>query len=430
MVMVMVMATATRIRIVVQMPNGKRAQLTKTNIYKLLLILSFGAVLTYTSATSALILVARTKNYQTALALDRRDPTALAIKADNLFLSANDRASLKQVMLLARASLQSQALNARALRLLAYSDDALNTSPNSRAYIDMAARLSRRDLGAQIWLIEQSVAADDAVGALRHYDTALRTNSAVRLPLFAQLTAGTELPIIRQALAPYIRADPPWLGDFLFYAIVNSANPASIVAMAETAGGLPKGEAFRDLEKQLLLQLFAKSKFAVAQKYYLSLPVAKPRVLTSLGFEADNMSLRSGALGWQLVQGASTGANWSGREGDQALAAFANSGERGVVARKWLFLPPGSYRIDLAFGAANMPDNSTIEWTINCLSEMQPAMIWRSGPLRPLSGSKIDGTAKIPQGCAFQSIEIAMAGGESQNGAELLVQSSQIERYR
>ena len=430
MVTAMVTATATRIRIVGLMRNVSRATLTKTNFIRLLLIISFGALLAYASATSALVSVARTKNYQTALALDDKDPTALAVKADNLFFRARDRASLTQVRQLASASLQSQALNARAMRLLAYSEEKLAAAPKSRAYIDIATRLSRRELGAQIWLIEQYVAADDAAGALRHYDTALRTNTAIQLPLFTQLTAGIELPIIQQALAPYVRADPPWLRSFLTHAIGNSANPASIVSVVKVAGGMPEHEAFRDLEKQLLSQLFAKGQFAVARKYYLGLPGAKPSVLTSLGFDADNMSSRSGPLGWQLVQGASTGANWSGGEGDQALTAFANSGERGLIARKWLFLAPGNYRIDLTFGTANMPDASAIEWTINCLSEAPPVTIWRSGPMRPVSGTKAKGTAQVGYECPFQSIEIAMAGGESQNGAELSVQSVQIARQR
>ena len=430
MVTAMVTATATRIRIVVLMRSVSRATLTKSNIIRLLLIIPFVAVVAYTSATSALVSVARTKNYQTALALDGEDPTALAVKADNLFLRAKNSASLTQVRQLAHASLHSQALNARALRLLAYSEQELAAAPKSRAYIDMATRLSRRELGAQIWLIEQYVAADDAVGALRHYDTALRTNTAIQLPLFTQLTAGIELPIIQRALASYVRADPPWLRSFLTHAIATSANPASIVAVAKAAGGMPEHEAFRDLEKQLLLQLFAKGQFTVAQKYYLGLPGAKPRVLTSLGFEADNMSSRSGALGWQLVQGASTGANWSGSEGHQELTAFANSGERGVVARKWLFLAPGNYRIDLTFGSANMPDTSAIEWTVNCLSEASPVTIWRSGPMRPTSGTNTNGIANVTQPCPFQSIEVAMAGGESQNGAELSVQSARITQQR
>ena len=174
----------------------------------------------------------------------------------------------------------------------------------------------------------------------------------------------------------------------------------------------------------------AKGQFAIAQKYYLGLPGAKPSVLTSLGFDTDNMSSRSGPLGWQLVQGASTGANWSGGEGDQALTAFANSGERGLIARKWLFLAPGNYRIDLTFGAANMPVTSALEWTINCLSEAPPVTIWRSGPMRPTSGTSTNGVANVTQACPFQLIEAAMAGGESQSGAELSVQSAQISRQR
>ena len=412
------------------MRDASRPVLAKIDIVRFVLLVLSGAVLAYASATSALTSIVRSKNYTTALAVDDSDPTAMAAKADNLFLARQDRASLQQVKHLARASLRSQALNPRALRLMAYADDGLLAKPKSQMFIDMATRLSRRELGAQIWLIEKNVAADDAVGALRHYDIALRTNTAIQLPLFTQLTAGVELPIIRQALAPYVRADPPWMRAFLTHAIGNSANPVSIVAVVEAGGGMPEDKAYRDLENLLLSQLLAKGQFAVGRDYYLKLPNAKPRVLTSLGFDVDNMSARSGPLGWQLVQGASAGSDWSGDTGNQALATFANSGERGIVASKSLFLAPGNYRIDITFGASSMPPASAIEWSMNCLSEAQPVSVWRSGPLRPVAGIKAYGRANVTPSCRFQTIEIAMAGGESQNGAELVVESAQVSRQR
>ena len=404
--------------------------MTKANIFRLVLLASLGTLLVYSSATSAVVSVARTKSYQTALALDSNDSIALAVKADNLFLVRQDPATLKQVKQLARQSVRSQAINARALRLIAYTDEALLPEPKSREFIDMATRLSRRELGTQIWLIEKSVAADDAVGALRHYDIALRTNTAIQIPLFVQLTAGIELPVIRQALAPYIRANTPWAPAFLTHAIAASENPASVATLVKTAGGMPKGDTSRDLEKYLLSQLFAKGQFAEAKEYYLSLPEAKPTVLTSLDFNPDNMSSSSGMLGWQLVQGASTGADWSGGSENQVMAAFANSGERGMVARKWLFLLPGNYRINLTFGDASMLMTGAIEWTMNCLSDRQPISAWRSGPLRPTSGTRTYGVATVTQDCPFQSIEIAMTGGEAQTGAELVVQSARIVRQR
>ena len=195
-------------------------------------------------------------------------------------------------------------------------------------------------------------------------------------------------------------------------------------------GGMPEDKAYRDLENLLLSQLLAKGQFAVGRDYYLKLPNAKPRVLTSLGFDVDNMSARSGPLGWQLVQGASAGSDWSGDTGNQALATFANSGERGIVASKSLFLAPGNYRIDITFGASSMPPASAIEWSMNCLSEAQPVSVWRSGPLRPVAGIKAYGRANVTPSCRFQTIEIAMAGGESQNGAELVVESAQVSRQR
>ena len=95
MVMAMAMATAIPIRIADPMRDASRPVVAKIDIVRLVLLVLFGAVLAYASATSALTSVARSKNYATALAVDDSDPTALAAKADNLFLTRQDQASSK-----------------------------------------------------------------------------------------------------------------------------------------------------------------------------------------------------------------------------------------------------------------------------------------------------------------------------------------------
>ena len=403
------------------MREASRLPLTKIDIVKLVLVALFGAVLAYAAATSALTSVARSKNYETALAIDGSDPTALTVKADIVFLARQDRASLQLVKWLARASLRSQAVNPRALRLIAYADDGLLVEPKSKMFIDMASSLSRRELGAQVWLIEKSVAADDAIGALRHYDIALRTSSAIQIPLYTQLTAGIELPIIRQALMPYVRADTPWMRAFLTYAIGNSANPASIAAVVEAAGGMPNDEAYHDLETMLLSQLVARGKHAVARKYYLGLRDAKPDVLTSLAFDPSNTAARSGPLAWQPVQGAAVGAGWFGDGRRPALAIFANSGERGLVAQKWLFLQPGKYVISVKYGESHMSNTSSVQWTLNCVSGIESKVFWQTALLRPSTGQVTKQAIDLAADCPSQNIGIAIAGGQEQNGAELII---------
>ncbi len=348
------------------MAKSGQAKLGKAAIGRLAAISLIVAVLAYYSFAAALTAVARTKNYQVSLVVDPADSMALAAKADAIFLANKDPVTARRVQQLARASLESQPLNARALRLMGYTDQVLSAKPKSQQLIGLATQASRRELGAQMWLIEQRVARNDAVGALRHYDLALRTNAAIQVPLYTQLTLGIEIPVIRSALTPYVKAETPWIRPFLTHAIWYSANPLSIVAVVNAAGGMPKAKPFRETEILLLSQLVGKQQLAVAREFYLGLPNAKPGVLTSLTFVRESADLRNQALGWQLVQGASVGSAWSGNSEQQTLSIYANSGERGLVARKLLFLKPGSYRVGAKFGQSIMPESSSVQLTFYC----------------------------------------------------------------
>ncbi|MFV3464693.1 hypothetical protein ACNJFH_21305, partial [Mycobacterium tuberculosis] len=77
---------------------------------------------------------------------------------------------------LAQAALQRDPMSVRAVSTLAFLAAEKGNAVQAARLLAYSERLSRRDLPTQLALIETKVQANDVVGALVHYDRALRTS--------------------------------------------------------------------------------------------------------------------------------------------------------------------------------------------------------------------------------------------------------------
>ena len=146
-------------------------------------------------------------------------PLALSRKADELFAEKQDPATLAKVEAMAKQSLRGGALNPVAIRLLGYVADVRGDQKKARELMLLSQKVSRRDFGTQLWLIEDAVARGDKKQALYHYDIALRTTPSSFPILLPTLVGALDDPEVRSGLAPYVKAAPGWLPSFLGEAI-------------------------------------------------------------------------------------------------------------------------------------------------------------------------------------------------------------------
>ncbi len=161
---------------------------------------------------------------------------ALSRKADELFAAKQDPATLAKVEAMAKQSLRGGALNPVAIRLLGYVADARGDQKKAREFMLLSQKVSRRDFGTQLWLIEDAVKRNDKKQALYHYDIAMRTTPSSFPLLFPTLTGALDDPEVRAGLAPYVKAAPEWLLSFLPHAIGTSENPSYLVDVLLKAG--------------------------------------------------------------------------------------------------------------------------------------------------------------------------------------------------
>ncbi len=383
----------------------------------------------YQSAAHAIANIAWQQNPDLALRFVPDHPLALSLKADIQFAESQSPASLAKVEKWAKQSLRGQPLNAVAVRLLGYVADVRGDNAKARELMLLAHKISRRDFGTQLWLIEDAVARGDKTRALYHYDIAMRTIPNSHQILFPTLVGALDDPEVRKGLARYIRQAPPWLPGFLNSAISAGENPANVAEVLIKAGGLPNDEAYAGIANALLNELAAKSKFPAFRQYYLSLPGSRTATLRSVAFNKDTVNLRYPAAGWQIVESPASGGAFSpaDRAGRHSISLFAGSGERGELMRKHLFLTSGRYRFSVSYDAAEGAPDSEIRWDMYCLSANGNRGAWfTTTPVRKGRSASVQEFA-VDAACPNQLLALQLAGGSGQLGAELTVRSVDID---
>lgn len=366
--------------------------------------------------------VTRTKAPQTALAFVPSESTALASQADQLFF-ARPESTHPAVSQLALKALEEQAINAKALRILGYVADARGESADAESYVRMAGRISRREPGAQLWLIEASARSNDITQTLIHYDIALRTKPDTQMILFPRLLAAIEGPEIRTALKHYIHGDNGWATSFLLFANSNSKNLPALVDLIVETGGLADIENAKSQELGLLSRLVAESFFDEARRLYLQMPGARPARLTSTAFDASDRDARFGPIGWQLIDDPDAGGGFSSSAGERrtSLSLFANSATTRPVASKLLYLKPDNYLFSVQLSNFDPGDGGFLRWQLRCPA-IPAGAIWTIDSIN----ASLRASFTIPANCPVQFLDLIVSGGKGQTGLEATVASVAI----
>lgn len=395
---------------------------------KFVVIFTVTGYLAWLSFIHAVANVTWQQNPDMALRFVPDHPLALSRKADELFAAKQDPATLAKVEAMAKESLRGGALNPVAIRLLGYVADVRGDRKKARELMLLSHKVSRRDFGTQLWLIEDAVARDDKKQALYHYDIALRTTPSSFPILLPTLVGALDDPEVRHGLAAHIRQAPGWLPAFLGEAINTVENPANLADALVKAGNLPDEDHYHNLSNALLGQLAAKGRFPAFRQYYLSLRGSQSSTFEAASLGKDTVNLRYPAAGWQIVDSPAIGGAFSqaDKKGRHSLTAFAGSGERGELMRKYLFLKPGHYRFDARYRAqADAPD-SELRWDLHCLSAAGNAGQWFvTAPVRQGAFATIQDFILGPD-CANQMLLLQIAGGSGQLGAEFTLRSVDV----
>ncbi|MBD58880.1 MAG: hypothetical protein CL808_01990 [Citromicrobium sp.] len=374
------------------------------------LLLVFALLLAWSSITQAGSMVFHVRNPSLALWFDADDPVALVRAAEaRLAVRSNEDNAGARAVGAARRSIAQNPLNADAFGLyglvrLANSD--LSVIGRQMA---MADRLSRRDLGTQLFLIEDSVRRNDVAEALEHYDTAMRVSDSIRPTLYPILTEAMREPAIRKRFLPYMDASTPWLEPFLRYAISNSSEPASIVALAVEAGGFPEGPQFATRVPELLSVVVGQEDYDTARRLYEVVGGGDPATLRDVRFTEATTETSLAPFTWQPFQMGDVDSLFiAGADSRLELEARMSAGVSAGIMRRLLALPPGTYAMAFPMQSEGHDPADTAQMQIACVSQGGRNVI--ADARRDLASEFVLGREfTVPRGCAYQMVTLSVS---------------------
>lgn len=365
--------------------------------------------------------VYRLRQPQMALKLLPFEANALSERADQLFV-ASPLKPPKIARQMARNALLQQSTDAKALRLLGFFEGEKDDGKPAKKLIELSAKLSRREAGAQLWLIESTARGGSIDKTLKHYDVLLRTKPDSSVLLFPRLAAAIEDDGIRTALLPYMRSGKSWVSSFIDHMITRGEDLPSFVRLVTQSKSLFKTEYGRKQTEQLLLRLVAERQFTEAHRLYLILPGADPARLTNPAFDPSDAEQRFGVMGWTRVEEPDSGAAFTSAKDAKrpGLTVFANMATTRVVATRLLYLQPGNYQFAANLAKLEMGGGGFLRWQMRCATAGNDAAAFWQLDSKALRSSSV---ITIPAGCPVQYLELAAIGGSSQAGLQAVVSS-------
>ena len=359
--------------------------------------------------------VFRSSRPQTALTFAPYDAGARA-KLAGLLATYSD--TKDDARALALDAIRRDALQPVALRVLAQTLEGNGAAARRSevALMNQAQRLSRRDQQTQIWFIDHVGQQGDLEAMVRHIDIALRTSETSRSALFPMLVAAAADPRGGPLLDRTLARKPNWAVPFGAFA-VGWGNDLDVAARVARLVFDPRKPEDRDRYLTLLVRQVAGGRYEQAWSLYSD---------PALGLRgSDAAQLRHGnferaeddtPFDWTYTD---EGELWGARERSPERNGFvlrvaASNGRSGEVARQYLHLPAGTYRLRAVAGDVPAKPLERPVIRIECVD---PAAGTPLVSVRPAAAGaaarELQASFTVPASCKFQKIGITVAGEEA-----------------
>jgi hypothetical protein len=348
-----------------------------------------------------------------ALEVAPADARALAQSAQRLI---GEYARRRRPGLLERARAQAQAALARdptvvsaatALGLTLALQGNANGAERAFRY---AAFLSRRDIGAQLWLLERAVQRNNIRSALVHYDTILRTSPAMGPTLMPVMASASASPPIAAELNRLLRTRPAWKPDFVSVLLTGQSDPAALYTV--TRGLLGTTEPREREQLALLLKNLTQAEaFDLSWRAYVEAWPNRARggaPVWNGDFTGDS---GFAPFDWGFAEDPALAAERRARgNGNPALFLPTGSTADGEAARQLLRLAPGAYVLSGEAGGVAEDPATRPQLVLACARAPHAGLASADLPVSPASGRAFRLGFTVPAGCAYQWISLRVRG--------------------
>lgn len=390
-------------------------------MFRIVAIATATLALAYAAWTNSAVTLASKFTPQQGLRLSPNSAVALTNITEQAG-AKKDKISFRKIARYnAVTALRSEPLSPRALRQLGQYYALSGETGRARKLIRLSASLSRRDAMGQLWLADDYLRHGRHLDALKTIDIIIRTQPESSEAVYTVLGGALADPVFRNIFVSYVRSKPSWLKNFIRFNI-NSPQPHILSQTLVRMQPLSSDIFDEPMATALLTTLVNHSPAEEARALYKTLPGADSRLLFSLAFAQPTQAFRYPPVGWELVDDASIQGFGRIEGKDVVIEGLALPGRRGTVARKLLFLNPGSYRWS---GNANLDSMGGGSVTVSLLCNSGPGRWTVSGSTEIKSGrNNADWT--IGKICSAQLLTIDVAGADSQVDSSMTLSNMQL----
>lgn len=315
------------------------------------------------------------------------------------------------------AALQSEPLSSRALRQLGTYYTMAGDVPKGRKLIEMSAMLSRRDTPGQLWLADDYLRNGKSRDALQAIDIVIRTQPQTSDAAFGALGNALADPEFRKVFVPYVRNKPSWLKPFIQFN-VNMNQPQLLSRTLMQMQPLSQDIFDDGTAGALLSALVNRAPIDEARLFYLKMPGAGAKALTSLDFGRPTDAFRFPPFGWEMMNDGNVQGFGDIDDGGVGIEGLAVPGRSGTVARKLLFLRPGTYRWTGDADLGGMNGGGSVG--IGLLCNTGPGR-WSRSSNTELNAGKNQFVFTVGAACPAQLLTIDITGADTQTDASMKI---------
>ena len=390
-------------------------------IVRAVLVLIVAAAAIWLTLAMSLTTVLRKHNPEMALGWWSPDSDARVQAAYSLLQRDRSPAALARARRLAIGAVVREPVNAAGVRTVALLDAVAGNQARAQRIMAYAQSLSRRDVVAQIWLIEQEVQRNNIEGALRHYDRALRVSREPRALLIPILVQSSSDPAIARPLGALLERRPSWRFAFAEQLTAESRSAATMAYLIRRLGLNPADDRDRNFILRALRRMIELGDHRRAYALYRDSRGAGapgPGQVRNGDFESGDPGFPP--FDWHYVSEGGLGAFREAREGAPGTAALtlsASTGRNGEVARQLLILAPGRYRLSALAGDVGSDEMSRPQVAILCAVRGGQDLMRASLPAAESRPGRMQQGFTVPAGgCPAQWLSI-VARSDLQTGA-------------
>ena len=422
----MATAMATAMAMVTSKPIRQlemAACMTSKAFVRRLCILAVTPFILWHSVSLTAANVTREKTPEVALRLMPTDAGALAKRNDFNLLQDRNTGKWRVSADDARQSLVAEGLNPRAVRQLAFAAENEGNVSKAQSLAYQSEKMTRRDIGTQLWLANRLASREDIKGALRHIDLGLRATPESQALLFPMLIRALTTSDFQAEFARYISTSAPWLGSFINYAFSKPADLDILSRSIVLAGGLRSNAKNDVLNTQMLNLLASGGHYSEIQPYYKARKNPDLSLLSDIALKPSGIDPRNGPLAWSANESVDIDAaivtTDDGKE--YSIDLTIGPGKRRAAAQKILYLQPGTYQFSALHKFNADAADGAMNWEWACIAGSNPELltthIFRASDIKGGSAAQA-AEVSIPASCAIQRLTLlAVAGGGVQDTA-------------